>query len=168
MPERRSKISGKLQRDTPPISQPRPVPKGNWLAFKLLQPDAKLPTRSNPTDAGVDFYAVRNQTVPAGRRVLVETGVAPVLPKGSTLILKDRSGLAAKHGLTILAGVIDEDYRGEIKVVLWNTGSRAYEIKQGDKFAQGVLLPVLTPQIREVKDLPSTARGEGGFGSTGA
>lgn len=149
---------------------------------KKLHPDAKIPTRNFPTDAGLDLYSVETVTVhpvnwpsrahfdgsePLSTRALVKTGIAVAVPVGYGLFIWDRSGLSSRHGLHRLAGVVDSSYRGEVCVVLVNLGDSPYTIKAGDKVAQGILAPIALSQAEEVDELDSTERGEKGFGSSG-
>jgi dUTP pyrophosphatase len=121
--------------------------------------------------AGLDLVAAVNETLSLqpGGRALVPTGLAMALPAGYEAQVRPRSGLAAKHGVTVLntPGTIDADYRGEVKVILINLGDTAFEISRGDRIAQMVIAPVLQAEIEEVEILSETSRGTGGFGSTG-
>jgi dUTP pyrophosphatase len=121
--------------------------------------------------AGLDLVAAVNETLSLqpGGRALVPTGLAMALPAGYEAQVRPRSGLAAKHGVTVLntPGTIDADYRGEVKVILINLGDTAFEISRGDRIAQLVIAPVLQAEIEEVEILSETSRGTGGFGSTG-
>lgn len=141
------------------------------LQVKKLTTTAKLPEKNYDTDAGIDLFADEDVAVAKPthlvKPVLVKTGIAAKIPAGYCLVLKDRSGNAYKKGLHILAGVIDESYRGEIGVVMVNTGTALQEIKRGDKVAQALLLPVPKVEIQEVDNLDDTERGEKGFGSSG-
>lgn len=146
------------------------------------EPLGTLPTRSNPTDAGLDLYAAedkvidpnfypeasRNADAEDRHRVLVRLGIKMEVPPGLGLFIWDRSGMSAKHGIHRVAGVVDEAYRGEVKVALVNLSNRPYTIKKGDRIAQGILAPVILAQPREVDSVSETSRGTGGFGSTGA
>jgi len=140
---------------------------------KKLHPEAKIPTRNFPTDAGLDLYSVETVTAhpvtgPLPTRILVKTGIAVAVPVGYGLFIWDRSGLSSRHGLHRLAGVVDSSFRGEVCVVLVNLGDSSYTIKAGDKIAQGILAPIALSQAEEVDELDSTERGEKGFGSSGA
>lgn len=146
----------------------------NKLYIKKLHPNAKIPTRGNPTDAGLDLYSVENGVVPPRGKVIVPTGIAikmeiPVKYTGFALCMQimSRSGLSAKHSIEKGAGLIDQDYRGEIKIILFNHSDQEYEYKIGDRIAQAMITPVLIPEIIEVDELDETNRGVGGFGSTG-
>lgn len=133
--------------------------------------DLPLPEYATAQSAAVDLQAaIENTLVLApGKRALVETGIAIALPAGFEAQVRPRSGLAAKNGVTVLnsPGTIDADYRGEIKVILINHGDAAFEIERGMRIAQLVVAPVTQVAWRVVDDLDETARGAGGFGSTG-
>ncbi|WP_428521939.1 dUTP diphosphatase [Roseibium sp.] len=143
------------------------------LEFKRLDhgQDLPLPAYQSDLAAGFDLLAaVENPLwLEPGSRALVPTGLAMALPAGFEAQVRPRSGLAAKHGVTVLntPGTIDADYRGEVKVILINHGNTAFEITRGDRIAQMVIAPVLQAEIEEVEILSETSRGTGGFGSTG-
>jgi dUTP pyrophosphatase len=136
--------------------------------------DLPLPSYQSAHAAGVDLLAAVPATAPvtliAGERALVPTGIAIALPEGYEAQVRPRSGLAARHGLTVLnsPGTIDADYRGEIRVLLANLGSAAVTITRGMRVAQMVIAPVVRADIVEVASLDNTKRGSGGFGSTGS
>ena len=142
------------------------------IRFQRLRPEALLPKRATEGSAGMDLTACIDQPVllPKGGRALIPTGVAVALP-GSHLasFVFARSGLAVKHGVTLsnCVGVIDSDYRGEIKVGLINQGDEDYTIQPGERIAQLVVMPVCCLPIEECDQLDETQRGAGGFGSTG-
>jgi len=138
--------------------------------FKKLTPTAKLPTRATPHSAGYDVYADGPLTLQPGQYGLVSTGLAMALPEATEVQIRPRSGLAAKYGVTVLnsPGTIDEDYRGEVKVILINHGTGVFHVQPGDRIAQMVLGFVVDACLQEVDVLPDTKRGTGGFGSTGA
>lgn len=130
----------------------------------------QVPVYAHPGDAGADLVSSESVRLEPGARALVGTGVRIALPDGYAAFVVPRSGLAAKHGITIVnaPGTIDAGYRGEIKVALLNTDTReAYDIAAGDRIAQLIVMPVPRVRFLPVDDLPGTARGEGGFGSTG-
>ncbi|WP_423917200.1 dUTP diphosphatase [Frigoribacterium sp. 2-23] len=130
----------------------------------------RVPVYSHPGDAGADLISTETLTLRAGHRALVGTGVAIALPEGYAAFVMPRSGLAAKHGITVVnaPGTVDAGYRGEIKVSLLNTDTEAdYDIAVGDKIAQLVIMPVVRASFVEVDTLPDSVRGDGGFGSTG-
>lgn len=133
--------------------------------------DLPLPAYQSLLAAGLDLLAAVDGkiTLAPGARALVPTGLAMALPAGFEAQVRPRSGLAAKHGVTVLntPGTIDADYRGEVKVILINLGDDPFEISRGDRIAQMVIAPVLQADIVEVEVLSETERGSGGFGSTG-
>lgn len=129
-----------------------------------------VPSYSHPGDAGADLTASEAVTLAPGRRATVGTGVAIALPNGFAAFVMPRSGLAAKHGITVVnaPGTVDAGYRGEIRVTLLNTDLDApYEIAVGDRIAQLVIMPVSQARFVPVETLPGSHRGESGFGSTG-
>lgn len=134
-------------------------------------PDLPLPAYAKPGDAGVDLRASETLTIRAGgHRALVPTGVAVAIPRGYAGFVQPRSGLALRHGVTCLntPGLIDSDYRGELKVLLVNTDpGEDFEIERGDRIAQLVIQAVEHADFVEVDALDGTERGEGGFGHTG-
>jgi len=139
------------------------------LNVTRLIPSAILPTRSTPGSAGLDLFSTDNYVIMPGRRVVVSTGISVGLPPGTYGRIAPRSGLAVKHGLDTLAGVVDPDYTGEIKVVLQNLDSvQPFIIRPGYRIAQLILEKFETVETVEVPDLPVTERGADGFGSTGA
>jgi len=151
------------------MSQPvsvavRPLPHFEGLA---------LPAYETEGSAGLDVRAAVAEDAPLtlapGARAMVETGLSVAIPEGYELQMRPRSGLAAKHGITCLnsPGTIDSDYRGELKVILINHGAEPFVIRRGERIGQLVLAPVTRLEWDEVDALPETARGEGGFGSTG-
>ena len=127
-----------------------------------------MPTRGSDRSVGYDLYSSEDAIIPCqAGRALVGTGITIVLPDGVYGRVDTRSGLAVKHCINVGAGVIDTDYTGEIKVVLFNHGEADFEIKKGDRIAQLVLERCETPQIEEISIVEDTERGSGGFGSTG-
>ena len=125
------------------------------------------PKRANADAAGYDLRSNLTLTIKSGERVSIPTGFAWEIPTGMVGIIKPRSGLANDYGLDVLAGVIDSDYRGEIKVILLNTGSSHYKITQNDRIAQMVVANYLGEELEEVNDLSDSDRGSKGLGSTG-
>lgn len=138
------------------------------LEVKKLVPEAKLPTRAHADDAGLDLYSIEECTFAPGERRVVRTGIAMAIPTGCVGLIWDKSGLAAKAGLTTMGGVIDASYRGEIQVIVINLSSESYTIEQGSKIAQILIQRVELPEVCEGTELGDTIRGEGGFGSTGS
>ncbi len=139
------------------------------LLVKKLADDARLPQYAHPGDAGLDVFACERVALEPGESKLVKTGVAIQLPPGTEAQVRPRSGLALKHQITVLntPGTIDEGYRGEVGVILINHGKERFVVEPGMKIAQMVVQPVLRVEVREAAELSDTARGEGGFGSTG-
>lgn len=143
------------------------------LKIKKLDERALLPVRATPGSAGLDLHALLDEplTLAPGDRALVPTGIAVGLPSPETVgLVFARSGLAVKKGLALSngVGVIDSDYTGEIRVGMVNLGRESYTIQPGERIAQFVVMPVLPVDVRQVESLKETARGAGGFGSTGA
>lgn len=134
--------------------------------------NAILPTYETEGAAGADIYACLGdqcEVITGGQKKMIPTGLYFEIPKGYEVQIRPRSGLAAKEGLTVLnaPGTIDSDYRGEVKVILYNTSTRNIQINHGDRIAQMVIAPVIQAGFTEVSALTETSRGEGGFGSTG-
>jgi dUTP pyrophosphatase len=128
-----------------------------------------LPSYATPGAAGMDLLAAREMVIPPAGRALVPTGLAVAIPEGFEMQVRPRSGLALKHGVTVLnaPGTVDSDYRGEVGVILLNTGAEPFAITRGDRIAQAIFAPVTRAAWEEVVVLPETQRGTGGFGSTG-
>jgi dUTP pyrophosphatase len=141
------------------------------LEVRLLREDAVAPARTRSGDAGYDLRAVEPFALAPGERAMVRTGVAIAVAEGSAGLVLPRSGLAAEHGISVVngPGLIDPGYRGEVKVILVNLGRDHYEGGPGDRIAQLLLVPCLTPDVRIVAELPPShdGRGEAGFGSSG-
>ena len=140
------------------------------IPIMRLDPELALPARQHATDAGYDLVARSDHTIAPGARVVVATGVAFALPRGFAGFVLPRSGLAAKHGITVVnaPGLIDSGYRGEVMVILLNTdASEAFTVKRGDRIAQLVVQRVEEVGWREVSRLDDSDRGAGGHGSTG-
>ena len=139
------------------------------LRFKRIHPDAVLPAYAHPSDAGMDVRSVADLVIPAGGRALVPTGLVAIIPPMYEIQVRPRSGLALKHGVTVLntPGTIDSGYRGEIGVILANFGDKDFSVSKGDKVAQLVFAPVVQPEVEETDTIDETDRGAGGFGSTG-
>ena len=139
------------------------------LPVRRIRPDAVLPTRAYDGDAGLDLPSADALVLAPGERAVVGTGLAVAVPDGHAGFVQPRSGLAAKHGITIVnaPGLVDSGYRGEVKVVLLNTGDEPFEVEPGMRIAQFVVLPVAALEPVEVAELPATERGERGHGSSG-
>ena len=140
------------------------------LRFSRLADDAREPTRAHDGDAGYDLFAVEAATLAPGERASVGTGIALAIPDGWAGLVLPRSGLAARHGITIpnAPGLIDSGYRGEVRVLLLNADPReTFEVAAGDRIAQLLLVRHEAPDVVEVESLDETVRGAGGFGSSG-
>jgi dUTP pyrophosphatase len=140
------------------------------LTVKRLDPaGARLPARAHPGDAGLDLFAAVDVDIPAGETRLVGTGLAIELPPGTEGQIRPRSGLALRHGITVLnaPGTIDAGYRGEVGILLINHGRQAFRVRRGMKVAQLVVTPVVEVEVVEAAALSDTARARDGFGSTG-
>ena len=135
------------------------------MRIKLDSGAYKL-TRAHSTDAGLDLHSpIRTELAPFGS-VIIDTGVHIELPKGTVGLIKSKSGLMTKYGITS-DGTIDEDYRGSIRVMLFNHSREFYMVEKGDKISQLVIIPILRPDVEIVEHLTDTERGEKGFGSSG-
>ncbi|KSU66940.1 MULTISPECIES: dUTP diphosphatase [Micrococcaceae] len=140
------------------------------ISIKMLDSDLPVPNYAHPSDAGADLHAREGLVLEPGERALVRTGIALAIPHGYVGLVHPRSGLATKHGITVVnaPGTVDAGYRGEIMVTLLNTDkAEAFTINRGDRIAQLVIQKVEQAQFIEVESLEETARGAGGFGSTG-
>jgi len=137
------------------------------IKIKKLVPEAIIPSYSLPGDAGMDMYSVEDAVIEAGERKLISTGISIELPEGFVSLVWDKSGIALKKGIKTMGGVIEHTYRGEYKIILFNTSKEKFEIKKGDKIAQVLIQPIVTAEIEEVEELSDSVRGKGGFGSTG-
>jgi dUTP pyrophosphatase len=141
------------------------------LRIARLDERARLPTRAHDGDAGLDLYALEDAMLAPGERASVPTGVAVEIPPGQAGLILPRSGLAARHGISVVnaPGLIDSGYRGEIRVLLLNTDrAQPFEVAAGDRIAQLVLVRVELPTPVEVSSLTDSERGAGGFGSSGS
>src|SRR5215467_10980822 len=139
------------------------------LPLVRLRDEAVLPVRAYPDDAGLDLTACERVELAPGARAVVGTGLAVAIPVDHAGFVLPRSGLAANHGITVVnsPGLVDAGYRGELKIVLLNTDLEApFVVESGMRIAQLVVVPVATPQSVEVRELPTTERGERGFGSS--
>lgn len=141
----------------------------NQLKVVLRSENARLPTKGSELSAGYDIYAAENGMIPAQGQGLIGTDVSIIVPPGTYGRIAPRSGLAVKNGISTGAGVIDADYRGEVKIVLFNHSSKDFKVSQGDRIAQLILEKIVLADIKQIslEELDNTGRGEGGFGSTG-
>ena len=137
------------------------------LRFAKLSASAKAPSKGSADAAGYDLYAAEGLSVPPGGWASVKTDLQFAIPQGCYGRIAPRSGLALKHGITTLAGVVDADYRGNVVVLLQNHGESEFPVKSGDRIAQLILEKIQVAQLMEVPSLEPTARDAGGFGSTG-
>jgi len=148
---------------------PEPLPRLRVLRTSRREPPLPLPRYATAGSSGLDLASDEDLDLQPGQRALVSTGFAVAVPEGLELQVRPRSGLAARHGVTVLnaPGTIDSDYRGEVKVVLVNLGDAPFPVRRGDRIAQAVLCPVVRAEVEEVPLLDRTEREDGGFGSTG-
>jgi dUTP pyrophosphatase len=140
------------------------------LPVRRLDPDLPLPAYAHPGDAGADLCAATEVVLPPGGRATVGTGIAVAVPDGYAAFVHPRSGLASRHGITLVnaPGTVDAGYRGEVRVVLLNTDpAEPFTVRRGDRIAQLVVQPVTRARFIDSDELPPTPRGDGGFGSTG-
>ena len=139
------------------------------LSIRRIDPAAQMPTYAHPDDAGMDVRSIEELTLEPGARALVHTGLVFQLPPDAEAQVRPRSGLALKHGVTVLnsPGTIDAGYRGEVGVILVNLGQQPFRIEKGMKIAQVVVSRVEQADIVDVQETDETDRGSGGFGSTG-
>ena len=141
------------------------------VLFKRLNQKAKLPSYKTAGSSGMDLMACINEaiTIKPNESRLIPTGIAIAIPEDTEFQIRPRSGLAAKSSISILntPGTIDSDYRGELKIILFNHGKDEFTVSDEDRVAQMVLMPILKVEIEETNELPETIRGSGGFGSTG-
>jgi len=138
------------------------------MKVKKLAYEARLPTRGSGGAVGYDLYSIDTVVIPPKHRALLSTGIAVVLPPGVYGRVAPRSSLALKYRIQVGSGVIDPDYTGEVKVILFNHGHADFEVNKGDRIAQLILEKCDTPEVVEIGFLEETERGAGGFGSTGA
>ncbi len=140
------------------------------VLIQRLDPELPMPSYAHPGDAGADLYAAEDAELLPGERAVIRTGVAIALPDGYVALVHPRSGLAARHGVTLVnaPGTVDAGYRGEIRVTMINTDAKeSFRLRRGDRLAQLVFQRVDRAAFREVESLPGSSRGAGGFGSTG-
>ena len=148
-------------------ASPKAAKKSNTLKVLKLTDTATLPTKAHLTDAGIDIYSDTKGRIAGNTVNTISTGIAIEIPNGYFAKIFDRSGFSIANTLSVKAGVIDSGYRGEIKIIMANTGSYPIEVDASTKIAQMVILPVPEIEIKEVKTLSKTKRGEKGFGSSG-
>ncbi len=141
------------------------------VLIKKLNPKAELPKYKTEGSSGMDLMALIENpiTIKSQNSALIPTGLSIAIPKDIEIQIRPRSGLAAKSNISVLntPGTIDSDYRGEIKIILFNHGKEEFTVNNNDRIAQMVFMPVLKAEFKEVEELPKTVRGSGGFGSTG-
>ena len=136
------------------------------VRIKKLHPDATIPTFGTKNSAGFDIYSNENYELKPGETHAFSTGIAMEIPEGKACFIWDRSGMGFK-GIHRFSGLIDSDYRGEFKIILYNHTIKDYEIKKGDRICQAVIQNYYQPEFKEVDELSETERGKGSFGSTG-
>jgi dUTP pyrophosphatase len=141
------------------------------VLIKKLNQKAIIPSYKTSGSSGLDLTALIDSEIiiPSKKSALISTGLSIAIPEDTEVQIRPRSGLAAKSNITVLntPGTIDSDYRGELKIILFNHGDKEFVVNNGDRIAQMVLMPVLKIEFEEVDNLPKTIRGSGGFGSTG-
>ena len=141
------------------------------ILIKKLNPKVKLPNYKTDGSSGMDLMAfiVKPITILPQKSELIPTGLSIAIPNNTEVQIRPRSGLAAKNNISVLnsPGTVDSDYRGELKVILYNHGNKEFIVNNEDRIAQMVLVPIIKANFEEVENLPKTIRGEGGFGSTG-
>ena len=142
-------------------------PQQRYLSFKRLDPGATLPTRGSSQSAGLDIFSIEEVVIEPKQRSLVRTGLAVAIPEGHYGRIAPRSGLATQKGLDVLAGVIDSDYRGEVRCLLYNAGDEAIHLPAQSKICQLIIEKIITPSAVWSDEISDTDRGSGGFGSTG-
>ena len=141
------------------------------ILIKKINPKAEIPKYKTVGSSGMDLMALIDKKIiiKPGESSLIPTGISLAIPEDTEIQIRPRSGLAAKSSISVLntPGTVDSDYRGELKIILYNHGSRNFEVNNSDRIAQMILMPVLKAELEEVNELPTTVRGLGGFGSTG-
>lgn len=139
------------------------------IQVKKLHDDAILPSKSNESDAGYDLYATEDIYIPGRQRSIVGTGIAVEMKSDNPFYFRvaPRSGMAAKNGIDVFAGVVDSEYRGEVKVILYNSGDAGYDVRKGDRIAQMIPTQIIHTGIAWTEELEASQRGADGFGSTG-
>lgn len=164
------RVPGRLVRATGPSGIDKGIIDPMQIPLKRLDEGLPAPAYAHSGDGGVDLRAASAVRLEPGERATVPTGIAVAIPAGHAGLVVPRSGLASRHGIGVVnaPGLIDSGYRGEIAVILVNHGDHPVQVERGDRIAQLVVIPVVAQEFVEVSELPSSARGEGGFGSTGA
>lgn len=137
------------------------------LRIKKLQEEAITPGYALPGDAGMDLYSTEHRAIGPGERAMIETGIAMEIPLGYVGLIWEKSGLAVKHGIQTMGGVIDSGYRGEVVVTVYNASEKTHTFEKGDKVGQILIQKIEGPEIEVVEELSDSERGEDGFGSTG-
>jgi dUTP pyrophosphatase len=137
------------------------------LTVQRRHEHARIPQRATQFAAGYDLFSAEERVIAPHSQMSINTGISIALPPRTCGRIAPRSGLALRNSINVHAGIIDEDYRGEILVILYNHGNSPLNVQVGDRIAQLLIVPVLYPEIRIVSHLPATERGQGGFGSTG-
>ena len=137
------------------------------LKIKKMHSEATIPKYLHPGDAAMDLYANEHKIIQPNQRELISTGIAMAIPQGNVGLIWDRSGMAANHGIKSMGGVIDSNYRVEIKVILHNLTTQPFVVEKGMRIAQMLIQKVEHKEILEVQELDDSVRGEKGFGSTG-
>ena len=138
------------------------------IKIKKLHPEAQLPKYMRSGDAALDLYSIETKIIPPNQRVLIATGIAMAIPKGYAGLIWDKSGMAANHGIKSMGGVIDSNYRGEIKIILHNLSEVPFTVEKNTRIAQMLIQPVEEREVIEVAEFEEeTPRGKEGFGSTG-
>ncbi|XP_042199036.1 deoxyuridine 5'-triphosphate nucleotidohydrolase, mitochondrial [Callorhinchus milii] len=157
-----------LSRGPRAAAAPVKRPREERLRFSKLTTNAHTPTRGSARAAGHDLYSAYDYIIPPQDKAIVKTDIQIALPPGCYGRVAPRSGLASKYFIDVGAGVIDEDYRGNVGVVLFNFSKETFEVKKGDRIAQLICERIYYPELEELKNLDETNRGAGGFGSTGS
>ena len=137
------------------------------VKVKKLNPEAIIPSYAHENDAGMDIYSIEDKTILPGERELISTGISMEIPEGYVALVWDKSGLAAKQGLKTMGGVIEHTYRGEYKIILFNSSNQEITILKNQKIAQILIQPIVSARLQEVDELSDTERGSKGFGSSG-
>ena len=141
---------------------------GRTIKTKKINDNATIPTRAHESDAGWDLYALEDRFIQPQHRALIKTGISFSIPDGYVGLIWPRSGLAVKKGIDVFAGVVDAGYRGDVGVCLYNSSEVQFEVKAGERIAQIIFQEAPSFILQEVSDLNSSARGKGGFGSSGS